>query len=92
MWSHIDPNKPTPLGCLVGFFALVALGLGAIGLIVAWRARGNEKLDAEAVQTLIHWGAGSVVLGIAGLCLAAKLLGMFIDKGPPPRGGGGGLS
>ena len=87
MGLYPETDKPTPLGCLVGVFALAALGFSVLCFIVAWKASKGGGDDA-AVRKFIICGIIGLVVAVIGFIATRKLLEDTISNGPPPDRGG----
>lgn len=87
MGLYPETNKPTPLGCLVGLFALAALVFSVLCFVVAWKA-SNADGDDTVVRRFILRGIIGLVVAVVGFVATRKLLEDTISNGPPPDRGG----
>lgn len=61
------PNTPTPVGCLIGFFAILAATFSAFAFWGAHKAFGQAPPETEIGAKLIRWGIVSALPAVAGL-------------------------
>ena len=61
------PDTSTPIGCLVGFFALFPTIFFVIVFWGAYKAFGQMPTDFEIGYKLIRWGILSALPALAGL-------------------------
>jgi hypothetical protein len=87
MGLYPETDKPTPLGCLVGVFALAALAFSVLCFVLAWKSSGSGGEDA-VVRKFIILGIIGLVVAVIGFIGTRKLLGDTISNGPPPDRGG----
>ncbi len=65
MYARV-PNTPTPVGCLIGFFALLGAAFSAIAFWGAHKAFGQTPAETEIGGKLIRWGIISALPALAG--------------------------
>jgi hypothetical protein len=87
MGLHPETDKPTPLGCLVGVFALAALAFSVLCFLLAWKSSTNGGGDA-VVRKFVILGIVGLVVAVTGFVAARKLLEDTLSNGPPPDRGG----
>lgn len=61
------PDKPTPIGCLVGFLALFPTAFSLLAFWGAFKAFAKDPPAAETGKTLMIWGAIALVPAILGI-------------------------
>jgi len=61
------PDRPTPVGCLVGFLSLFPLTGSVLCFIGSWRAYSVEPPVQETGRKLLVWGLLALLPAIAGL-------------------------
>lgn len=62
------PDKPTPIGCLVGFLALFPTAFSLMAFWAASKAFAKTPPETDTGKTLIMWGfiaAVPAILGVA---------------------------
>lgn len=65
------PDKPTPIGCLVGFLSLLPAGFSALAFWAAGKAFTRSPPDTEYGWHLIRVGALAVLPAVAGIAYSA---------------------
>jgi hypothetical protein len=61
------PDKPTPIGCVIGFFVLLASAFFAMAFWGASKAFAKEPPAAETGNTLVLWGIVAFIPALIGL-------------------------
>lgn len=61
------PDTPTPVGCLVGFFALLAAGFSGFAFWGASKAFEHTPPETEVGGQLIRWGIIAALPAPAGI-------------------------
>jgi hypothetical protein len=67
MWFTTIPDKPTPIGCLVGFFALFLVAYSAMAFWGAYRAFTRQPPLPDTGKKLILWGIMALVPALVGM-------------------------
>ena len=69
-------TRGSPLGCIVGVLSLFPMGLSAVGIYgwMAWNALPDDKRPEGMLSLWISCTAAGVVLAIALIWLAVKIL------------------
>lgn len=65
----VSPSRPTPLGCLIGFFALMLMAATALAGVVAWLAWLRPEKGIEW-QTFAWLTAGFLAVTLLVFSLA----------------------
>jgi len=66
MYARV-PNTPTPVGCLVGFFALLTAAFSTFAFWGAHKAFGQTPPETDIGAKLIRWGIISALPALAGI-------------------------
>ena len=66
MYARV-PTTPTTVGCLVGFFGLLASAFSALAFWGAFKAFGKAPPETEIGWKLIRWGAVAALPALAGI-------------------------
>jgi hypothetical protein len=61
------PDKPSPIGCVIGLLALLPAAFSGVAFWGAYRAFGKEPPLAETGKTLILWGIMALVPALSGI-------------------------
>ena len=61
------PDKSTPIGCLIGFFVLLASIFSVMALWGAYKAFGKEPPAVETGNALVLWGIIAFIPALIGL-------------------------
>ena len=61
------PDKPVPVGCLIGFFVLVATAFAGIAFWGAFKAFSKEPPAVDIGNKLLLWGGIALIPALLGL-------------------------
>ena len=68
------PDAPTPLGCVVGFLALIPGALSALLFLASSKAFAREPQLTELGETLRLWGIVALVPAVLGVAISGVLV------------------